>query len=32
MHMIRKGQLRGAEKGDVLSQNALIAKMFSVAA
>ena len=32
MHMIRKGQLRDVEKGDVLSQNAMIAELFGVAA
>jgi transposase, IS6 family len=32
MHMIRKGQLQGVEKGDVLSQIALVAKLFGVAA
>jgi IS6 family transposase len=31
MHMIRKGQLRGAKRGDVVSQNRLIAEVFGLA-
>ena len=31
MHMIRKGQLRGAERGDIVSQNHLIAEAFGLA-
>ena len=31
MHMIRKGQMRGVEKGDVLGQVAFIASIFGVA-
>jgi transposase, IS6 family len=32
MHMIRKGQMRGVEKGDILGQVAFIARLFGVAA
>ncbi len=32
MHMIRKGQMRGVEKGDILGQVAFIARIFGVAA
>jgi len=32
MHMIRKGQMRGVEKGDILGQVAFIASLFGVAA
>jgi hypothetical protein len=32
MHMIRKGQIRGVEKGDILGQVACIARLFGVAA
>jgi transposase-like protein len=32
MHMIRKGQMRGVEKGDILGQIAFIASLFGVAA
>jgi transposase, IS6 family len=32
MHMIRKGQIEGIAKGDVLAQNRVIAQMFGVAA
>ena len=32
MHMIRKGQMRGVEKGDMLGQVAFIASLFGVAA
>ncbi len=32
MNMLRKGQLRGVAKGDVLGQVALIARLFGVAA
>ena len=32
MNVIRKGQLRDARKGAVLSQNAVIAELFGVAA
>lgn len=32
MNMIRKGQLGDAEKGDVLSQNAVIDQLFGLAA
>jgi transposase-like protein len=32
MHMLRKGQLQGAERGDVLRQNRVIAQMFGLAA
>ncbi len=31
MNMIRKGQLQGAAKGDVLAQNHLIAEVFGIA-
>jgi transposase-like protein len=32
MHMVRKGQIRGVEKGDILGQIAFIARLFGVAA
>jgi len=32
MHMIRKGQLKGAKKGDMLAQVALINRLFEIAA
>ena len=32
MHMIRKGQMRGVEKGDIQAQVAFIARLFGVAA
>jgi IS6 family transposase len=32
MHMIRKGQLEGIAKGDVLAQNRVLAQVFGVAA
>ncbi len=32
MHMIRKGQMRGVEKGDILGQMAFISGLFGVAA
>ncbi len=32
MHMIRKGQMQGVDKGDILSQVAFIARLFGVAA
>jgi len=32
MHMIRKGQLHGPSKGDVLAQNRIMAQMFGLAA
>jgi transposase-like protein len=32
MNMIRKGQLQGAEKGDIVGRVALIATLFGVAA
>ena len=32
MHMVRKGQMRGVEKGDILGQVAFIADLFGVAA
>ena len=32
MHMIRKGQLEGIAKGDVLAQNRFLAQVFGVAA
>jgi transposase, IS6 family len=32
MHMIRKGQMRGVEKGDILGQVVFIASIFGVAA
>jgi transposase, IS6 family len=32
MHMVRKGQMRGVEKGDILGQVAFIARLFGVAA
>jgi transposase, IS6 family len=32
MHMVRKGQMRGVEKGDILGQVAFIASIFGVAA
>jgi transposase-like protein len=31
MNMIRKAQLRGADRGDVVSQNHLIAQVFGIA-
>jgi len=31
MHMVRKGQIRGVEKGDILGQIAFIASLFGVA-
>jgi IS6 family transposase len=30
--MVRKGQIRGVEKGDILGQVAFIARLFGVAA
>jgi hypothetical protein len=30
--MVRKGQMRGVEKGDILGQVAFIARLFGVAA
>ncbi len=32
MHMVRKGQMRGVEKGDILGQITCIARLFGVAA
>ena len=32
MHMIRKGQMEGAEKGDLRAQNTFIAGLFGLAA
>jgi IS6 family transposase len=32
MNMMRKGQMHGVEKGDVVGQVALVAKLFGVAA
>jgi len=32
MNMVRKGQMRGVEKGDILGQVAFIARLFGVAA
>jgi hypothetical protein len=32
MNIVRKGQMRGVEKGDILGQIALIAHLFGVAA
>ena len=32
MHMVRKGQIRGVEKGDILGQIVFIASLFGVAA
>ena len=32
MNMVRKGQMRGVEKGDTLGQIAFIASLFGVAA
>jgi hypothetical protein len=32
MNMIRKGQLKGAEKGDILAQVKLINRLFGIAA
>jgi transposase-like protein len=32
MHMIRKGQLEGIAKGDLLAQNRMIAQVFGLAA
>ncbi|TMC34644.1 MAG: IS6 family transposase, partial [Chloroflexi bacterium] len=32
MNMIRKGQMRGVEKGDITGQVAFIASLFGVAA
>ncbi len=32
MNMVRKGQIRGVEKGDILGQVAFIARLFGVAA
>jgi transposase, IS6 family len=31
MHMVRKGQMRGVDKGDILGQVAFIASLFGVA-
>jgi transposase, IS6 family len=32
MNMVRKGQMRGVEKGDILGQIAFIASLFGAAA
>jgi hypothetical protein len=32
MHMIRKGQIKGMAKGDVLAQNRVIAQVFGLMA
>jgi transposase, IS6 family len=32
MNMVRKGQMRGAEKGDIMGQVAFISSLFGVAA
>src|ERR671915_11573 len=32
MHMIRKGQLRGTKRGDIITQNLIIATVFGIAA
>jgi len=32
MHMLRKGQMRGVEKGDILGQVAFLSGLFAVAA
>ena len=32
MHMVRKGQMRGVEKGDILGQVTFIASLFGMAA
>jgi len=32
MHMLRKGQIEGLDKGDVLAQNWVINQMFGLAA
>ena len=32
MHMIRKGQMEGVEKGDLKAQNAFVASLFGLAA
>ncbi len=32
MNMLRKGQMRGVEKGDIMGQVAFIASLFGVAA
>jgi transposase, IS6 family len=32
MHMIRKGQLRGTKRGDIIAQNLIIATVFGIAA
>jgi transposase, IS6 family len=32
MHMVRKGQMRGVEKGDIMGQIAFISSLFGVAA
>ncbi len=32
MHMLRKGQMRGVEKGEVMEQVAFISSLFGVAA
>jgi transposase, IS6 family len=32
MNMLRKGQLRGVEKGDIMGQVAFIARLFGMAA
>ena len=32
MHMIKKGQLRGIAKGDILAQNRVIAQVFGLGA
>ena len=31
MHMIRKGQMKGVERGDLKAQNAFIAGLFGLA-
>jgi IS6 family transposase len=32
MHMIRKGQLHGIKRGDIIAQNLIIATVFGIAA
>jgi transposase-like protein len=32
MNMVRKGQMRGVERGDIMGQSAFIASLFGVAA
>jgi hypothetical protein len=32
MHLIRKGQLHGIKRGDIIAQNLIIATIFGIAA